>query len=114
MTLQEIIDHLDAEAILLRHPPEQEVKHAFAADLMSDVLRLDASDIILITGLANPQVVRTAEMSDITAILFVRDKAVTAEMISLARESGVTLIRCRHSMFKTCGELYAAGLQPVF
>ncbi|MDR0766591.1 MAG: hypothetical protein LBF09_06625 [Odoribacteraceae bacterium] len=114
MTLQEIIKHLDAEVILEQHQPDKDMKRAFAADLMSDVLRIDSDEIILITGLAHPQVIRTAEMADIAAILFVRDKTVSPEMIALARESGVTLLRCGQSMFKACGELYAAGLQPVF
>jgi hypothetical protein len=114
MTLREIIERLDAEVIHDNHQVERDVKYAFAADLMSDVLRLDSSEIILITGLANPQVIRTAEMSDISSILFVRDKRVTPEMIALAGESGIALLRCRHSMFKACGELYAAGLEPLF
>ncbi|MDR2414603.1 MAG: hypothetical protein LBD64_06420 [Odoribacteraceae bacterium] len=114
MTLEEIIRHLDAEVILCQHAPEKEVKHAFAADLMSDVLRLDTNEVMLITGLAHPQVIRTAEMADISTILFVRDKTVTPGMIALARESGVTLLRCGQSMFQACGTLHAAGLQPVF
>lgn len=112
MRIQEIIDRLEAE--MITGSPRGDVKHAFAADLMSDVLRIDATEIVLITGLANLQVIRTAEMSDITTILFVRGKPVTREIVELARESGITLLKCRQSMFKACGELYAAGLQPVF
>ncbi|MDR2130748.1 MAG: hypothetical protein LBP56_06235 [Odoribacteraceae bacterium] len=114
MTLQEIINRVGAEVVLDNHQQEREVKYAFAADLMSDVLRLDASEVILITGLANPQVIRTAEMSDIPLILFVRGKGVTPEMIALAQESNISLLRCKQSMFKACGELYAAGLQPLY
>jgi serine kinase of HPr protein (carbohydrate metabolism regulator) len=114
MTIREIIEHLGAEVLHDNRQLDREIKYAFAADLMSDVLRIDASEIILITGLANPQVVRTAEMSDIPSILFVRGKPVTPAMVALAEESGIALLRCDHSMFKTCGELYVAGLQPVF
>ncbi|MDR1414594.1 MAG: hypothetical protein LBI96_02180 [Odoribacteraceae bacterium] len=114
MTLREIIKHLDAEVLLDNNQLDRDIKYAFAADLMSDVLSIDASEIILITGLANPQVIRTAEMSDISSILFVRGKRVTPEMTRLAEESGIALLRCRHSMFKSCGELYVAGLRPVF
>lgn len=114
MTLQEIADLLSAEIVYQEGPLDKSVKYAFAADLMSDVLRLDASEMILITGLANTQTIRTAEMSDISMILFVRDKQVTPEMKELACDNGITLLRCRHSMFRTCGELFAAGLKPIY
>jgi len=93
---------------------DREVAHAFASDLMSDVLTLDKENILLITGLANMQTIRTAEMSDISCILFVRNKKVTDEMIDLAEENNMILIQCASSMFKTVGELYVAGLKPVY
>lgn len=114
MTVTEIIELLNATVVCDNHLLDKNIKYAFAADLMSDVLRLDVSEMILITGLANLQVIRTAEMSDICYILFVREKPITPEMIALAQESNIALIRCQQSMFKTCGELYAAGLQPIF
>ena len=92
----------------------KEIKKAFAADLMSDVLRLNTEDMILITGMANLQVLRTAEMSDVSYILFVRNKKVTPEMLALAEENGIAVMQCKQSMFKVCGELYKAGLEPVF
>ncbi len=82
---------------------------------MSDVLRLNTEGLLLITGMANPQVIRTAEMADIPFILFVRDKQITAEMQQLAEENEILLLlRCRQSMFRVCGELYKAGLLPVY
>ena len=93
---------------------EAPIRHAFAADLMSDVLRLNTENMLLITGMANLQVIRTAEMSDIPFILFVRDKKVTPEMKELAQENGILLLQCKQSMFKVCGELYKAGLPPVY
>lgn len=114
MTLQEIAEMLDAEVVCGQDQLERTIRHAFAADLMSDVLRLDTSEMLLITGLANVQVIRTAEMSDIWCILFVRGKQVTAEMRELAEECRITLLQCRGSMFKVCGELYEAGLLPLF
>ena len=81
---------------------------------MSDVLRLNTEDLLLITGMANLQVIRTAEMSDIPFILFVRGKNVTSEMEKLAKENGIMLLQCKQSMFKVCGELYKAGLPPVY
>lgn len=78
------------------------------------VLRLNTEGLLLITGMANPQVIRTAEMADIPFILFVRDKQITAEMQQLAEENEILLLRCRQSMFRVCGELYKAGLLPVY
>lgn len=114
MTLQEIVRILGAEVIYENQHLDKNIKHAFAADLMSDVLRLDTSEMILITGLANTQVIRTAEMSDISFILFVRNKPISAEMIKLAKENYIALLRCKQSMFKACGDLYVAGLKPVY
>lgn len=114
MTPREIIQLLDATCICGKQFLDADVKHAFAADLMSDVLRLNTENLLLITGMANLQVIRTAEMSDIPFILFVRNKTVTPEMQTLAEENGIMLLQCQQSMFKTCGELYKAGLSPVY
>ena len=114
MVVQEIEKLLDAEIVCGQEQKDKTIRHAFAADLMSDVLRLDTSELLLITGLANVQVIRTAEMSDISYILFVRDKQVTPEMRSIAENCGITLLRCKASMFKACGILYEAGLSPIY
>ena len=91
-----------------------EVERGFASDLMSDVLTLDMENVLLITGLANLQAIRTAEMSDSSCIVFARKKKVTKEMIELAKESNIALIECKSSVFKTAGKLYAAGVNPVY
>lgn len=114
MTPEDILKLLDAKCICgeqnLKHP----IKHAFAADLMSDVLRLNTENLLLITGMANLQVIRTAEMSEIPFILFVRGKQITPEMEELAAENGIMLLQCQQSMFRVCGELYKAGVPPVY
>lgn len=114
MTPNDILQLLDATCICGEQHLQSPIQHAFAADLMSDVLRLNTEDMLLITGMANLQVIRTAEMSDIPFILFVRGKVVTPEMQELARENGIMLLQCKQSMFKVCGELYKAGLAPVY
>ncbi|WP_418536414.1 DRTGG domain-containing protein [Odoribacter laneus] len=114
MLLKEIIYLLEASLVYGEQYLNKEIKKAFAADLMSDVLRLNTEDMILITGMANLQVLRTAEMSDVSYILFVRNKKVTPEMLALAEENGIAVMQCKQSMFKVCGELYKAGLEPVF
>ncbi len=114
MTPDDIIKLLDATCICGARKLHDPIQHAFAADLMSDVLRLNTEGLLLITGMANPQVIRTAEMADIPFILFVRDKQITAEMQQLAEENEILLLRCRQSMFRVCGEFYKAGLLPVY
>ena len=94
MTPDDIIKLLDATCICGARKLHDPIQHAFAADLMSDVLRLNTEGLLLITGMANPQVIRTAEMADIPFILFVRDKQITAEMQQLAEENEILLLRC--------------------
>ena len=89
---------------------EREIQCAFASDLMSDVLRYDLSQGLLITGLANPQVVRTAEMADAAAILLARGKLPQPETIELAEEADIPLLGTEMIMFEACGRLFAAGL----
>ena len=113
MTLKEIAALSNAQVIHENNHLDKTIRHAFAADLMSDVLRLDTSEMILITGLANLQVIRTAEMSDINFILFVRGKA-TPDMVELAKECNIAILQSKQSMFKVCGLLYEAGLEPIY
>jgi predicted transcriptional regulator len=89
-----------------------DVPKAYACDLMSDVLALCQPGAILITGLTNVQIVRTAQMLDIPAVLFVRGKTPMNDTISLADESGMTLIVTNMSMFQSCGLLYGKGVKP--
>lgn len=93
---------------------DESVVYAFSSDLMSDVLTIKVDNFILITGLANIQSIRTAEISDVQFILFVRGKKVTEEMISLAKDNGMAIIQTDYSLYKTSGILYGAGLMPVY
>ncbi len=98
--------------VLTTFPYENiEVKSGLASDLMSDVLVLAEPQTLLITGLTNPQSVRTAEMSDIIALLFVRGKHPQPQTIELAEETGIVLVLSPYTMYETCGLLYAAGLE---
>jgi len=83
---------------------------ACGADLMSDVLAFTHSGTLLLTGLTNPQVVRTCEMAGIKAIVFVRGKYPPPETIALAESKGIPLLSSRYTMYETCGRLYMAGL----
>ena len=87
---------------------------AFASDLMSDVLRFHMDNTILITGLSTIQTLRTAEMSNITCIVFARDKRVTEDMLELAKENHIAMITATASMFEISGKLYENGIKPVY
>ena len=89
---------------------DQEVESAFGSDLMSDVLAFVDKKVLLLTGLVNPQVVRTAEMMDITAIVFVRGKCPDDSVIELAKAKDMVIITTDHSMYVASGKLYSNGL----
>lgn len=114
MRINEVVNIINGKVVCGDALLDMEVHKGFASDLMSDVLTLDTDDVLLITGLANLQAIRTAEMSDISCIIFARNKKVTCEMKSLAEESNIILIECAGSVFKTAGKLYGAGIKPVF
>lgn len=116
MTIHEIVDCIGGQvvagqALCNGHRP---IEFAFASDLMSDVLRQEASGMLLITGLSNMQTIRTAEMADISCIVFARGKRATPDMIALAEENGMVLIETPFSMFRTSGMLYGCGLKALF
>jgi predicted transcriptional regulator len=114
MTIREIKDILDATILCGEEQQEYRIEVAFASDLMSDVLMLKNDHVLLITGLANVQTIRTAEMSDIACVIFARNKKVSEEMLALARENSLIVLECKYSVFKTCGLLYQAGVKPIF
>jgi predicted transcriptional regulator len=114
MKLSEIAEILNARVICGQEHLSREVSHAFASDLMSDVLTIDSRNLLLLTGLTNVQTIRTSEMADIQNIVIVRNKKVTPDMFGIATENNMVILECGYSLFRTCGILYAAGLQPVY
>jgi predicted transcriptional regulator len=114
MLLHEIVEIIEGELLTPEDDAENvEVHHAFASDLMSDVLAFASSDMLLITGLTNPQSVRTAEMADMPAILFVRGKQPPEMTVDLAERIGIAVLLSPYTMFETSGLLYEAGLQGI-
>ena len=109
MIVRDIIEILDGE-VICEGNLEQEIKTACGSDMMSDVLAFVKDQSVLLTGLMNPQVVRTAEMMDMACIVFVRGKEPDQSIISLAESRDITLIKTRYRMFTACGKLYAGGL----
>ncbi|MCK9286395.1 MAG: DRTGG domain-containing protein [Sphaerochaetaceae bacterium] len=114
MTLREIVETVNATVLCGEENLDREVESGFASDLMSDVLTLLTDNILLITGLSNNQAIRTAEMSDIQQILFVRNKVPTKTMLDLARSQQISVLVTSYSMFKSSGLLFAKGLKPVY
>jgi len=114
MKLKDVAEVLSGEVVCGSDQLDKEVEFAFASDLMSDVLTVQKDNLLLLTGLANVQTLRTAEMSDISCIVFVRNKKVNEDMLKLGKESGIVLIECPCSMFKASGVLFNSGLKPVF
>lgn len=110
MKLREILEVIDGRVISENVDLDMEVQMGCGADLMSDVLAFTHEGTLLMSGLTNPQVVRTAEMAGIKAIVFVRGKIPPPETIALAKEKGIPLLASKYTMFETCGRLYAAGL----
>ena len=102
---------LGAELLVGEALLSNDVSYAFCSDMMSDVLAYVKEQGVLITGLVNPQVIRTANMMDMVCVIFARGKTPTEEMIELANECGVALMRTGKRSFETCGLLYSAGLE---
>lgn len=90
------------------------LEFGFASDLMSDVLTVTEEGILLITGLATVQTVRTATMADVDTVLLVRGKFAPAAMLALADESGLVIIESPYSMFRASGVLFGKGLSPIY
>lgn len=113
MQIKEIVDIVKADVLTNYHDGNTEFKFGFASDLMSDVLAYACSEALLITGLNNPQVIRTAEMLDISVVLFVRGKRPGKEVIELAKENSLTILASDYTMFKACGLLVMNGMEGL-
>jgi predicted transcriptional regulator len=110
LKLRDVKEILDADVIVGENSLDLEVRTAFGADLMSDVLAFAKSGSMLITGLTNAQVIRTANVLDIAAIIIVRGKKPSLETINLAKELKIPLLTTKYILFETAGRLYAKGV----
>jgi predicted transcriptional regulator len=110
MNIRKIQEILDAEIIAGKNLEAVEIRMACGADLMSDVLAYVKTGSLLLTGLTNRQVVRTAEMANVQAICFVRGKKPDSETADLAESKGLPLLATELPMFESCGRLYKEGL----
>jgi len=117
MKVNDLVRIINGKMLHKKGDLNREIKGGCGADLMSDVLASIQPEAVLLTGLCNPQVIRTAQMADVAAVVFVRGKQPPKETIQLAEEEGIPLITSPYGMFELCGRLYQAGLvsleQPV-
>ena len=111
MKIGTIANLLSAEILCCKEDVNCDVHSACASDMMSDVLAFVKDQAVLLTGLVNPQTIRTALMLDMKGIVFVRAKKLTDDVVSLANESGIVVLSTDYRMFETCGKLYAKGLK---
>lgn len=110
MKLKEIVGIVGGTIITKQAKPDLEISSCGASDLMSDVLSFMRPGSLLLTGLIHPQSVRTAEMADLAAIVFVRGKKPGPEVVDLANELGIPLIASPYGMYEISGRLYKAGI----
>lgn len=111
MTVRQIAEILDAEILCCEELADSVSIHsACGSDMMSDVLAYVKDQGMLLTGLVNPQVVRTAEMMDMCCVSFVRGKRPDAAIIELAQSKNIILLTTQERMYPACGKLYKAGL----
>lgn len=111
MKIRELVSVIDGEIVYGKDFVENEVFSACGSDMMSDVLAFVKEQAVMLTGLVNPQVVRTAEMMDMKCIVFVRGKRPDMSMIDLAEERDIVLVCTKLEMFTACGKLYENGLR---
>lgn len=110
MKLSEIKEILDATVLTGEGELDREVKAACGSDLMSDVLAFVKDQAMLLTGLVNGQVIRTAEMMDIHAVVFIRGKKPSDDIVELAESRDIVIMETELPMYIACGKLYSAGL----
>ena len=111
MTINTVKDLLEAEILCGSENLEEEVHSACGSDMMSDVLAYVKDQAVMLTGLVNAQVIRTAEMMDMKCIVFVRSKRPSADMLELAEEHGIAVMSTAKRMYDACGILYSNGLR---
>lgn len=110
MKLSDIQKILTAKCCTDHDLENRSASTACGADLLSDVLAFAKSNSLLLTGLIHPQVIRTAEMLDIVAVVLVRGKEPTGEMVDMARKMDIPVLSTSHTMYESCGLLFTAGL----
>jgi len=114
MKLADIVDIVEGKVVCGQDMLGKKIDYAFSSDLLSDVLTINKAGILLLTGVANMQTIRTADVAEVSCVVLVRGKKASKEMIDLATDIGLVLVESEGSMFGTGGKLYQKGLQPLY
>ncbi len=109
--IEDIRNALRADVLCCEEKLGEEVHNACGCDLMSDVLAFTKPGALLLTGLTNSQVIRTAEILDLKGVIFVRNKRPDEATIAMARDCGIPLLSSPYPLYESCGLLYAKGLK---
>ena len=112
MKLTDLAKAISASILVGEDQPDLVIDRAFAADLLSDVLALTEEQTTLVTGMVNPQVMRVAEILNITAVVFVRGKMPPASLLEYAAQLNIPILATKKTMFETCGLMHANGIRP--
>lgn len=112
MKISDVASLLACDTICGEENMDKLLSCACGADLMSDVLAFAKEGCVLLTGMVNHHVVRTAEMLDVICIVFVRGKKPADDVSDLAQKCGITLLACKQTLYEACGILYTQGLGP--
>ena len=113
MKISTIKELLDAQVMCNEDMLEDHVYSACGSDMMSDVLAYVKNQAVLLTGLVNAQVIRTAQMMDMECIVFVRAKTPTPDMVEMAKDFGIVVLSTKMRMYEACGKLYSNGLNKT-
>jgi len=111
MKLQELVALLEAEVVTPDAELDMEVPCAFASDMISDILMCTKEPTLLLTGITNPQVIRLSDMIDLVGVVFVRGKQPSQEIIDMAIERKLLLVKTKMTLYRSSGLLYNAGLR---
>ena len=110
MKLREIQKLLDARILEGEELLDRQIETCCGSDMMSDVLAFTKRNTLLCTGLTNMQVVRTADMTELSGLVFVRGKVPDQEIVEAAAEDMLPVLVTEHTLFDACGILYDAGI----
>ena len=111
MKLKDVKELLNADVLCGEDQLDNDIEGVFASDFMSDILAFTHDQKLLVTGMMNPQVIRTAEMVDFQCVVFIRGKVPSEDIIELARECGMIVMTSKLLMFTSCGILYTNGMR---
>jgi predicted transcriptional regulator len=113
MKLSCVIKILECEVLYMPDDYDPDITNCLGSDMMSDVLAFAEPGALMVTGLVNSQSVRTADIADSVAIVYVRGKRPDEQTVSLAESMSIPLLATKKGLFEVCGILHAEGVRGV-